>query len=277
MTRPIRLQFPGALYHVTSRGVRKALIYLDDTDRAVWLQTLADVCARYGFAVHAFCQMGNHYHLLLETADGNLAQGMRQLNGVYSQYFNRRHELAGHVFQGRYNAILVDKETYLVEVARYIVLNPVRARLVVHPQEWRWSSYRITMMEAPSPAWLDTGWLLSRFHEDALAAKAAYSQFIMAGIDAVSPLANTYHQLILGSEQFIRQLQTSESPSEVTGVSRIQRRTLVVPLHVYQQKYPNRDEAMAHAYRSNAYTLSEIARHFGVSLMTVSRAARKRS
>lgn len=136
MNRPLRIEFPGALYHITSRGDRKVGVYLDDTDRAVWLQTLADVCAQSNYVVHAFCQMTNHYHLLLETIDGNLSDGMRQLNGVYSQYFNRRHDLVGHVFQGRYKAILVQKESYLLELARYIVLNPVRAKLVTDAANW---------------------------------------------------------------------------------------------------------------------------------------------
>lgn len=116
MTRPLRLEFADALYHVTSRGDRRAPIYLDDTDRAFWIQALADVCVRFHFVIHSFCQMGNHFHLLLETEEANLSQGMRQLNGRYSQYFNRRHDMVGHVFQGRYQAFLVQKESYLLEL-----------------------------------------------------------------------------------------------------------------------------------------------------------------
>lgn len=127
MTRPLRLEFAGALYHVTSRGDHRGSIYFDDTDRLAWLDVLATVCARFNFVVHSYCQMTNHYHLLIETIDGDLARGMRQLNGAYSQHFNRRHGLVGHVFQGRYKAILVQKESYLMELARYVVLNPMRA------------------------------------------------------------------------------------------------------------------------------------------------------
>ena len=110
MSRPIRLQFPGALYHVTSRGDRKSLVFHDQNDRLMWLSILADVCALYNFVIHGYCQMSNHYHIVVETLDGNLAQGMQQLNGIYSQYFNRRHDLMGHVFQGRYKAILIQRE-----------------------------------------------------------------------------------------------------------------------------------------------------------------------
>src|SRR5450830_1282598 len=160
MSRPLRLAFAGALYHVYARGDRRQAIYCDETDRLVWLSTLDTICARFNFTVHSFCQMTNHYHLLVETGEANLSSGMRQLNGFYSQYFNRRHGLAGHVFQGRYNAVLVQKENYLLELARYIVLNPMRAGLVSTVDEWRWSSYPSTIGEESPPRWLHTGWLL---------------------------------------------------------------------------------------------------------------------
>ncbi|MBD3670659.1 MAG: transposase [Gammaproteobacteria bacterium] len=127
MSRPLRIEYAGALYHVTSRGDGQKDIYLDDKDRRDFLSNLTHVCERYNWVVHAYCLMSNHYHLLLETPDGNLSQGMRQLNGVYTQQFNRTHERVGHVFQGRYKAIIVQKDSYLLELSRYIVLNPVRA------------------------------------------------------------------------------------------------------------------------------------------------------
>jgi putative transposase len=118
MARPLRLEFPGAIYHVTSRGDRGESIYEDDTDRLEWLTVLSKVCERYNWRVHAYCQMDNHYHILLETADGNLSKGMRQLNGVYTQYFNRQHNRVGHVYQGRFKAVLVEKNAYLLELSR---------------------------------------------------------------------------------------------------------------------------------------------------------------
>jgi putative transposase len=146
MARPLRMEFAGALYHVTSRGDGREAIYLDDKDREVFYAVLGEVCSRFNWCVHAECQMTNHYHLLVETPDGNLSQGMRQLNGVYTQRFNRQHQRVGHVFQGRYKAIIVEKETYLLELARYIVLNPVRARMVYSARDWPWSSYRATQV-----------------------------------------------------------------------------------------------------------------------------------
>lgn len=169
MTRPLRIQFAGAFYHVTSRGDRLCPIYLDDTDRLEWQNVLALVCERHHFVIHGFCQMGNHYHLLVETIEANLSQGMRQLNGLYTQRFNKRHEFVGHLFQGRYKAILVQKESYLLELHRYIVLNPVRAQLVASPDEWRWSSHHYLLDEAVPPSWLARDSVLSQLALSTLA------------------------------------------------------------------------------------------------------------
>ena len=130
MARPLRIEYPGAVYHVTARGNARQHIYADDTDFRDFLALLGKLAERYHWLCHSYCLMSNHYHLLLETPEGNLAAGMRQLNGIYTQTFNRRHRKVGHIFQGRYHAILVDKDRYVLELARYIVLNPVRARMV---------------------------------------------------------------------------------------------------------------------------------------------------
>ena len=154
MARPLRLEFPGALYHLTSRGDGQEAIYRDDEDRGTCLEVLANTVRRFHWRAHAYCLMGNHYHLLVETEDPNLAQGMRHFNGVYTQRFNRRHGRSGHVFQGRYHAVLVQKDSYLLELARYIVLNPVRANMVRSPRDWPWSSYRATAGLIAAPDWL---------------------------------------------------------------------------------------------------------------------------
>lgn len=127
MARPLRLEFPHALYHVTSRGDRREDIFHTDADRQAWLAVLGQVCRRFNWVVQAYCLMSNHYHLLVQTPEGNLSAGMRQLNGVYTQQVNRAYGRVGHVFQGRFKAVLVDEESYLLELARYVVLNPVRA------------------------------------------------------------------------------------------------------------------------------------------------------
>jgi len=179
MARPLRLEFAGALYHVTSRGDRREDIYLDDSDREAWLAVVGEVCNRFNWLIHAYCKMSNHYHLLVETIDGNLSKGMRQLNGVYTQRFNRRHRMVGHLYQGRYKAILVQKENYLLELARYVVLNPVRAGMVKQPEEWHWSSYLAMTGLSNVPEWLDTDWLLSQFGRQRQGAITSYRRFVM--------------------------------------------------------------------------------------------------
>lgn len=272
MTRPLRLEFPGALYHVTSRGNRRNLIYRDDADRRAWLKVLGQVCKRHHFVIHSFCQMTNHYHLLVETVEANLSQGMRQLNGVYTQHFNWRHSLVGHLFQGRYKAILVQKESYLLELSRYIVLNPLRAKMVPSLDHWQWSSHGYVLSPESPPCWLERDWLLSRFSNAHTAAAAAYQAFVLEGIDRTSPLTAIRHQILLGDDAFVSEHQHLQRSEELMEVARVERRAVALSLSEYQARYADRNEAMARAYLSTAFTMQQIACAFGVSVKTVSRA-----
>lgn len=154
MARPLRLAVAGGIYHVTARGNERKALVRDDRDRARWVDTLAQMVEQYRVRCHAWVLMTNHYHLLLETPDPNLSLAIRHLNGVYTQAFNRRHRRVGHLFQGRFKAIVVEKEAHLLELCRYVVLNPVRAGTVTHPRAYAWSSYRATAGQAPVPVWL---------------------------------------------------------------------------------------------------------------------------
>ncbi len=275
MVRPLRLEFAGAFYHVTSRGDHREDIFLNDDDRCDWLEILGAVCARFNWVVYAFCQMTNHYHLLVETVDGKLSHGMRQLNGQYTQHFNHRHSLVGHLYQGRYKAILVQKEAYLLELTRYVVLNPLRANRVESLDDWHWSSYRYTTEQEVAPIWLDTDWLLSQFGSQRDKAINAYRQFVMAGKGLPSPLLDTRHQLLLGDNAFLEHHRPAKNPEELREFSKAQRRLVALSLDEYQMRYPDRNQAMAQAYLSGVYTMAEIGRHFGVHYITVSRAVRK--
>jgi hypothetical protein len=219
--------------------------------------------------------MTNHYHLVVETLDGNLARGMQQFNGLYSQYFNRRHDVVGHLFQGRYKAILVQRDRYMLELARYVVLNPIRAGLVAKPDEWRWSSYPYLIGTQAAPLWFDVNATLQTFSEDHALAVAAYTQFVMGGIGSPSPLLNTRHQLILGDDDFIGRLRHPIEATEHRAVAKQQRRALALSLEEYASRAACRDEAMAMAYHSNAYTMEQIGAHFNLSYKTVSRAVKK--
>jgi putative transposase len=277
MSRPLRLEFAGALYHVTARGNERRNIFLGnmDDDRAMFLNILGRTCERFNWMCHAYCLMSNHYHLLVETPDGNLSKGMRQLNGVYSQHVNRTHGRVGHLFQGRFKGILVEKDSYLPELARYVVLNPVRAELVHKPDEWSWSSYCATAGEETAPPFLATDWLLRTFADTRQEAQFAYRRFVAEGIGAASPWIELKNQVYLGSEQFVERMQDLIDPSRpLREIPKRQRRALEKPLDYYAARYAERDRALAEAYRSGAYSMQAIAEHFGIGRMTVSRAVK---
>lgn len=274
MTRPLRLEFAGALYHVTARGDRKEAIYLDHDDRIEFLSLVGDVCQRFNWVVHAYCLMTNHYHLIVETPDANLSVGMRQLNGVYTLRFNRRHARVGHVFQGRYHGVLVQKEIYLLELTRYVVLNPVRAGIVEQARRWPWSSYSAMTGDAIAPAWLHTDWLLAQFAASRGEAVGRYRRFVADGINAASPWSALKHQAILGDDAFVARFHDPKRAETLSEISKAQRRPLAGDLAGYGIRY-QRDEAMARAYLSGAYTMKEIADFFHVHYMTVSRAVQK--
>ena len=206
MTRPLRIEYAGAVYHITSRGNEKKAVFKDDQDRINFLNTLQHVNKRYNWICHAYCLMDNHYHLLIETPDGNLSLGMRQLNGVYTQLFNKRHQRTGHLFQGRYKSILIQKDSHLLEVCRYVVLNPVRARMVERPEAWKWSSYRATAgRETPAPC-LTMDWVLGQFSRKRAKAEQEYRQFVKWGIGKETIWREVKGQSILGEDDFVEGL-----------------------------------------------------------------------
>ncbi len=206
MARQLRIEYPSAVYLTTSRGNGKKPVYKDDQDRENFLSTLDKVNKRYNWLCHAYCLMDNHFHLLIETPEGNLSIGMRQLNGVYTQTFNKRHRRTGHLFQGRYKAILIQKDSHLLEACRYVVLNPVRARLVEEPGQWRWSSYGATAGREKPPGCLTTSWVLRQFSSKKGKAEKEYRQFVRRGIGKESIWAGVKGQAILGEDDFVQSL-----------------------------------------------------------------------
>jgi len=274
MSRPLRLEFAGGVYHVTSRGDRREDIYLDDQDRLLWLDIFGLVCKRFNWICHAWCQMSNHYHVVVETVDGNLSQGMRQLNGIYTQSMNRRHGRVGHVFQGRYKAVLVEKDSYLLELSRYVVLNPVRARMVKDVAKWRWSSYSAMTMKEVAPEWLQTDWILGQFGRQRKRAIAKYIDFVRAGIGLPSIWEDLRGQVYLGSDAFLLRMQDLQD-ADIPEIPRAQRRPGMQPLSFYSKREREPRLAMAAAYGTGNYTLQVIAKHFGVHYSTVSRAVKK--
>jgi REP element-mobilizing transposase RayT len=271
------MEFAGAFYHVTSRGDGRGAVFLSDQDREHFLGTLEHVVGLYRWRVHAWCLMTNHYHLLVDTAEPNLGSGMQQLNGQYAQRFNRTHRRVGHVFQGRYTAIFVERDSYLLELARYVVLNPVRARMVHTAQQWPWSSYRETAGFRAAPAWLTTGLILGHFSKRLRAAALAYRSFVAAGKDQPSPWAALRNQVFLGSAEFVDDLLARMDDQQCDlEIPQAQSRPRAQSLEHYVRANPVRNDAIVVAYQSGGYTLQQIAAHFGLHYSRISRIVSQR-
>jgi putative transposase len=181
MPRPHRVQFAGAVYHVMNRGVRGELLYSDDDERRHFLDLLDRTCRRYAWQTYGYCLMGNHYHLLLRTLQPTLSRGMQWLNGCYARWFSRRHDQPGHALFRRFNSVLVESDSQLIDTARYILRNPVEASLCRAPGDWPWSSYRATIGAARAPRFLATSWIVEQFGTDLSHARTNFAVFIRAG------------------------------------------------------------------------------------------------
>lgn len=281
MSRPLRIEFPGAVYHVTSRGDRREPIYRDDEDRETHLAIIAQAMGRFDAQVLAYCLMGNHYHLVLQTRQANLSRLMRHVNGVYTQAFNRRHAQGGHLFQGRFKAILVDRDAYLVALCRYVERNPVAAGLAAEVREWPWSSCRAHIGEAGVPAWLDSDGLLGQVLGRPVATQADRRKAARkyAGLveeetaDAASFWQEALRgQIFLGDEAFVASTQARVAPTLRLSkeVPRAQRRG-PFDLRQHIENGGARDEAMLRAYREHGMTMTAIAAALGLSVSRVSR------
>jgi putative transposase len=266
MARPLRLCLPDAIYHVIARGNAGGPIYRDDLDREHFLASLADAVERYSWRCHAYCLMTTHYHLVVQTL-ANLPSGMRQLNGSHATRYNRRNDRRGHVFEGRYRSTLVDGAQYLLAVSRYVVLNPVRAGICDHPEEWPWSSYRATAGLSPVPSFLTVGAILGELGDTLPSAQAAYREFVAAGID--DALAERVRGERLVGEGFLRERFGIEPP-----VPEIPRAHIEPERPHLDEIFSDNEFPIAIAYRRHRYSLREIAAYLGCHYSTVSRRLR---
>jgi len=281
MARPLRIEFPGAIYHITSRGNARQAIFIDDEDRDRFFDILSNVVERFNWLCHAYCLMENHYHLLIETLHGNLSKGIRELNGVYTQGFNQRYRRVGHLFQGRYKAIIVEKDNHLLSLCRYVVLNPLRVGLIKKPEQWRWSSYRATIGLVKRPSFLTVDWVLSQFGGRKRVAMEKYRKFVMEGIDKESPWETLKGQIFWGTEEFIKNLSgLLEEKEKIKEVPRVQRyvarpslRELFKGKKAKERKAE--DKTIYAVYVRYGYTMKEIAEHLGFHYATISRAIKR--
>ena len=273
MSRPLRIEFPGAVYHVSSRGDRREDIFVDDTDRARFLALVAQGLARFDVQLLAYCLMSNHYHFVLHTRQGRLSALMRHVNGVYTQAFNRRHDKVGHLFQGRFKAILVDREAYLLEVCRYVELNPVRAGMVAGAADWPWSSYRAHAGLAQPPDWLGSDdlhcHLLGRdvtSMADRSRARKAYVALVAAARDSNLWATGLNRQIYLGDDDFVQRMQDAAllGAQRSRSVPRAQRgspRTL----KQWLAHCATREEALRQAHAVSGFTMTALAAELGLT------------
>jgi putative transposase len=267
MSRPLRIEFPGACYHVTARGNEQKAIVRDDLDREDWVATFALICVRFGWRCLEWCLMDNHFHFVVQTPKPNLARGMQQLNGRYAQRFNQRHDRVGHLFQGRYKALLTQNDGHLLEACRYAVLNPERTEEPRRYDTWRWSSYRANAGLEPAPPWLDSDQLLGHFAPDRALAHRRYRAFIRAGLENAVGRPPIESEIYLATRAYVR--RRGGKPNGSPEIPRIQREPIAVSLERHLRA--NGDEGIALAYREGGFTLREIAGALGVHYSTISR------
>lgn len=229
MARPLRIEFPNATYHVTSRGNERRPIFRCTRDRVTFLSFLGEAVKRFGWRITTSVLMTNHFHLVIHTPEPNLSRGMHWLNGKYASWFNRQYNRSGHLFGGRYKAFVIEDEAYFKEVVRYVVLNPVRAGIVKRPEDYRWSSYRATAGLEPAPEWLDVDAVLRSFAPDMTIAQAYYREFVAAGVGRDERLwDNVVNGIYLGTEEWTKKMRreveskprSTDHPKEQRAVGR---------------------------------------------------------
>lgn len=263
MARPPRIEHAGGVFHIVARGNERKLVFRDDRDRERFLEILGQVTDRYRWRLLAYCLMGNHYHLLVMTLQPTLARGMRQLNGVYPQWFNRRHHRVGHLFQGRYTAVSVQTDAHLRRATRYVIRNPIRARLASRPEQWPWTSHHATVGTA-APGIVAVDELLACFADERAEATHRY-QSTVETVDEPPP---PRHPLVSGDDVFVleRLSCVPRDPEFTRAMVRTPRPTLG-ELATSTDDH----EGITAAHIEHAYSLREIATHLDCSVTTVHR------
>jgi len=288
MARPLRIKFPGAFYHVTARGNEKKNIFRSNRDREKFLSYLQSAVDRYGAVIHAFCLMGNHYHALIETPHANLSQIMRHINGAYTTYFNTKWRRAGHLFQGRFKALLVDVDAYAATLSRYIHLNPVRAGMIALPEDYPWSSYLYYVGRKEGPAWLTTDFIHELFAEEPAVARKRYHQFVddLIGKKYKSPLKEVIASTILGGDRFVqdireRYLGSVRNDRNLPAMTELSRGKTIGEIRAtVDREFSNnpsmsRKVALYVCHKYSGVKLKEIGRNFGVGESAVSQTSRR--
>jgi len=288
MARPLRISYPNAFYHITSRGNEQKAVFKSNRDREKFLEYLESATKRYDAIIHTYCLMDNHYHLLLETPNGNLSQIMAHINGAYTNYFNAKRERFGHLFQGRYKAILVEADEYAKELSRYIHLNPVRAKIVEHPEEYEWSSYSFYIGKKMSPEWLHMDFILGYFGKRASDSQKNYKIFVGMLINQKyeSPLKNVVSSTLLGRQEFIeiikdKYLSYQKEDKNIPALKVLKKKITMENISdevdeiIRDDARLNRNVKIYLTQRYTGKKLDDIGEHFGIGGSGVCQAGRR--
>jgi len=283
MSRPLRIEFPGAFYHVTSRGNERKEVFISQKDREKFLSYLESATERYGAVIHVWCQLSNHYHLLLETPRGNLSEIMHHLNGAYTTYFNVKRKRSGHLFQGRFKAILIEEDEYATQLSRYIHLNPVRASIVARPEDYEWSSYRSYIGKSRTPSWLEKDFIHGYFADKQRVAQKKYREFVedLLGQEYSDPLKQAIGSSILGSQEFVDRITAAyldgrERDSNVPALGKLSRQLSLEEIHsaveavFVSSKKQARQAAMYFCHKYSGSSLRVIGDFFGIKESAIS-------
>jgi putative transposase len=285
LARQLRIEYPGAFYHITSRGNQKQPVFLSPWDKARFLDYIKEAHDKFDFLIHAYCLMENHYHLMLETKQANLSRGMHFLNTAYTIYFNGRHNKVGHLFQGRFKGILIEAETYAQELSRYIHLNPVRAGISESPESHPWSSFREYLGQRECPPWLETRLVLGLPGKDAEKSRRDYQVYVMRPLpEPLSGLPSNQKEglpAILGSRDFEvrikgKYLSGNTPDRELPALRGLSGKPSLDEIcSEFKAKdgvdgVLSRNSAIVFAHQHSGYTLNEIAKAFGLSQSAVS-------
>ena len=288
MARPLRITYPDAFYHITSRGNEQKPVFKSRKDRIKFLECLESATERYNAVIHAYCLMDNHYHLLLETPSENLSRIMAHINGAYTAYFNRKRDRAGHLFQGRYKAIVVEADEYAKELSRYIHLNPVRAKIVELPEGYEWSSYIYYIGRKKKPEWLNTDFILGYFGRKVKESQRNYKRFVSIFVDKEyeSPLKEVFGSTILGTQEFIgfikdKYISKQKADKDLPALKVISDRTTTediinqVDKVIKDDKILSRNIKIYLSWKHTGNRLDDIGEHFGIGGSGVCQAGRR--
>ncbi len=275
MARPVRIEYSGAYYYISSRAVPGATVFKDVKDRQEFLSILQEVVTRMQWDVLAYNLLPDSFQLFVKTPKPNLSKGMRQLNGVYTQRYNARYETSGNIFHGRFKAILVESEPFFTEVLKYVLLMPLITRRARKLDKWKWSSYQATMGLTETPQWLNSDEVLAHFAKQPKRARNALQKALDNSGKDFDIMSQVQAQILLGSDAFVKKWKKQMATGKIMDKARQRKSRKVKPLTDFGKRFKNIKVAMVKAYETGNYTLDQIGSHFGVHYSTVSRTVKK--